>query len=472
MKKTALRLIAAFVAVVMIFNVFGVSTVTTEAKESKKYVIKVNLGTNCTTIYKNGKAVKAMICSPSNETPVGTFHIPVKYRWHEMIGNCYAQYCSRITTGILFHSVWYYKNGDKSTMSVSAYNVMGNKASHGCVRLLCKDAKWIYDNCPVGTKIVIFRGKKKDDPIKRPSFTPIRTGARTSWDPTDPDPKNPYQKSKPTIKAKTKTIEYGKKVKLNNLITAKDKLGNTLTTKNAKIKIKGKINTKKLGKYKITYKVTDSMGNKRTKTLTFKVVDTKKPIITGAANKSDVAQNSIVNVLSGISAKAVSGKNLNSKIKVSVKYNNENIAVNKGNVKFEKIGSYKITYSVKGTNKKTAKKTVTYTVKDHKVRMVMKNTNVTIRQNSTFNPLSYVSYIRDYKGNNLVVSKSVTVSGKVDTSKPGTYILTYRGQYANQAYTASVATLKVVVEKVEEETTTEPVTTEPITTAPEITVGE
>lgn len=106
------------------------------AKESAAYTIKVNLGTNCTTIYNSrGKAIKAMICSPSNETPVGTFYVPVKYRWHEMIGNCYAQYCTRITEGILFHSVWYYKNGDKSTMSVSAYNVMGQKASHGCVMI-------------------------------------------------------------------------------------------------------------------------------------------------------------------------------------------------------------------------------------------------------------------------------------------------------------------------------------------------
>ena len=46
-------------------------------------------------------------------------------------------------------------------MSVKAYNVMGQKASHGCVRLLCKDSKWIYDHCALGTKVIIFRGTKK-----------------------------------------------------------------------------------------------------------------------------------------------------------------------------------------------------------------------------------------------------------------------------------------------------------------------
>ena len=60
--------------VVMAFGISDTATVKTEAKESKGYVIKVNLGTNCTTVYKNGKAIKAMICSPSNETPTGTFY--------------------------------------------------------------------------------------------------------------------------------------------------------------------------------------------------------------------------------------------------------------------------------------------------------------------------------------------------------------------------------------------------------------
>lgn len=79
-------------AVVMIATFTHFNATKTEAKESTNYVIKVNLGTNCTTIYnKEGKAIKAMICSPSSETPTGTFYVPVKYRWHEMIGNCYAR---------------------------------------------------------------------------------------------------------------------------------------------------------------------------------------------------------------------------------------------------------------------------------------------------------------------------------------------------------------------------------------------
>lgn len=462
MKKIALKLVASLMIVVMAFSISGITTVNTEAKESKDYVIKVNLGTNCTTVYKNGKAIKAMICSPSNETPVGTFYTPVKYRWHEMIGNCYAQYCTRITGSILFHSVWYYKNGDKSTMSVRAYNVMGQKASHGCVRLLCKDSKWIYDHCALGTKVVIFRGTKKDDPIKRPSFTPITNGKFTDWDPTDPDPKNPYRKAKPTITAITKTIEYGTNINVKDLIVAKDVSGNTITKK---IKAKGKVNTQKLGKYKVTYTVKDSLGKKAKKTITFKVVDTKKPVISGVASNKDVALNSSVNLMSNVSAKTVPGKDITSKLKVTVKYKNKSVKVKKGVVKFTNKGKYKITYTVTGTNKKKAKKTVKYTVKDHKVKLTMKNETVKVKQNSTFNPLSYVASVKDYKGKDLNIKNSVKVTGKADTTKPGTYTLTYKAQDSNRKYTASTATLKVVVEAVSEPTTTQPTITEPETTS-------
>lgn len=470
MKNILTKCISLSMAVVMILGMTYIETVKTEAKESTNYTIKVNLGTNCTTIYnKKGKPIKAMICSPSSETPTGTFYVPVKYRWHEMIGNCYAQYCTRIAPQILFHSVWYYKNGDKSTMSVSAYNVMGQKASHGCVRLLCKDAKWIYDHCAVGTKIVIFWGKKKDDPLKRPSFTPINTGAFTSWDPTDPDKRNPYRKAKPRISVKSSTIEYGKKVKLINLVTIKDSAGNTLTKKNAKIKISGKVNTKKLGKYKVKYIVKDSMGNSASKKITFKVEDNKKPYLKGTKSKKNVPMGSTVDLLKGINAASVSGQNLTSRIKVSVKYKNKKVNVVRGKVNFALTGTYKVTYKVKGVNKKTRTKTVTYKVEDHRVKFALNTTSVTLKQGDIFNPYSYVKYLQAYNGKALSIPSSVKYTGNVDTTNPGVYTITYTAQYKDQIYTARKAVLKVTVEAVEESTTPEETTKPEETTQPEET---
>ena len=70
MKKITSKLVAVLMIVVMAFGISGTATVKTEAKESKGYVIKVNLGTNCTTVYKNGKAIKEYI--HENQTGIET----------------------------------------------------------------------------------------------------------------------------------------------------------------------------------------------------------------------------------------------------------------------------------------------------------------------------------------------------------------------------------------------------------------
>lgn len=481
MKNLLKKCVAIVMAIVVGLGVAQLNTAVTYADvtKSKNYTIKVNLGTNCVTVYnQDGKAIRAMICSPGAATPTGTFYIPEQYRWHAMMGNCYAQYCSRIVGGILFHSVWYYTNGDNSSMSVSAYNSMGNTVSHGCVRLLCKDAKWVYDHCAVGTKVVIFRGNSGDDPLGRPSFTPIRTGAFTSWDPTDPDPRNPYRKAEPKIYANTTTIEYGTKVELLDLVTIKDSAGNELTENNATIKVSGKINTKKLGKYTIKYSAKDSIGNSKTETKTFEVVDTKNPIMSGVKTRKNIPMGSSKNLLSGVKAKAVSGKNLTSKIKVSVTYKKKKVKVSKGIVKFNKKGTYKITYQVKGINKKISIKTVNYKVTDQRVKFALKKSKVTVNQGKKFDPYKYVKYIKTYKGKSLNKKKNVSVSGKVKINKPGTYKITYTAKYKNLDYTERTLTLKVKVKAVkkkpakkpDKKPTTPEVTTVPeTTTAPEVT---
>ena len=46
-----------------------------------------------------------------------------------------------------------YKQG---SMSVITDGRLGINASHGCVRLNINNAKWIYDNIPRGTKVVVY----------------------------------------------------------------------------------------------------------------------------------------------------------------------------------------------------------------------------------------------------------------------------------------------------------------------------
>ena len=163
------------------------------------YYIKINRKQNCITIYtsdENGEYTvpyKAMICSTGlyNATPRGTFHLSTKYLWRELYGKVYGQYATRITGGVLFHSVPYYKKS-KSALCTEKYNKLGQQASMGCVRLTVEDAKWIADNCPSGTTVEIY---DDDDPgpLGKPEATHIDTDSpNKGWDPTDPDVENPW----------------------------------------------------------------------------------------------------------------------------------------------------------------------------------------------------------------------------------------------------------------------------------------
>ena len=146
------------------------------------YEIRVNKQESCITIYKDGVPIKAMTCSPGDATPVGTFYLAGKWRWNALMGGVQGQYCSQIQGDFLFHSVLYNKTNPR-TLIPSSYNNLGKRVSHGCVRLQVIDAKWIFDNCPRGTKITIYNSSDPG-PLGKPALQKI-PGSQT-WDPTDP----------------------------------------------------------------------------------------------------------------------------------------------------------------------------------------------------------------------------------------------------------------------------------------------
>lgn len=161
----------------------------------KPYYIEVNRKQNVVMVYglENGeytKLVKTFICSVGTSTPTGTYKISDKYRWRYLYGDVWGQYATRITGSILFHSVPYQKK-DKSTLEYWEFNKLGTKASLGCVRLMVSDTKWIYDNCPKGTKVTIYDSDELK--VSKPSAPTIDSSSpNRGWDPTDPDPNNPW----------------------------------------------------------------------------------------------------------------------------------------------------------------------------------------------------------------------------------------------------------------------------------------
>lgn len=133
----------------------------------------------------------AFVCGPGQTTPIGTFRTPFKAAWHPLQG-CWGQYCTQITGNYLFHSSPY-NSPNKNDLSYRLYNQLGTVCSHGCVRLTVADAKWIYDNCPLGTTVSIYNASSL--PVPKPSAPWLDISSpNRGWDPTDPDPANPWNK--------------------------------------------------------------------------------------------------------------------------------------------------------------------------------------------------------------------------------------------------------------------------------------
>ena len=171
----------------------------TEQEDPLPYYIKINRQQNVITVYEkndNGEytePVRAILCSTGlyNATPKGVFHLSNKYIWRELNGGVYGQYASRITGGVLFHSVPY-ASKNKSTLYWDKYNKLGQQASMGCVRLTVEDAKWIYDNCPSGTAVEVY-DSEDPGPLGKPEAMKLdKDNANKGWDPTDPDENNPW----------------------------------------------------------------------------------------------------------------------------------------------------------------------------------------------------------------------------------------------------------------------------------------
>ncbi|MBS7262764.1 MAG: L,D-transpeptidase [Eubacteriales bacterium] len=175
------------------------------------YRIEVNIAAQVVTVYRlsDGGIEKQFICSTgtvSNPTPTGSYTIQKHEKWLSFpeFGGSWGQYTSNIVDQIWFHSLTY-KSKNTYSLNNTAYGQLGSRASHGCIRLLCGDAYWIFANCAVGTKVDIVEGTA--DPLLTqsllPAYRPLpkiydpKLKSYVYWDPTDPDSSNPWRQPNP-----------------------------------------------------------------------------------------------------------------------------------------------------------------------------------------------------------------------------------------------------------------------------------
>ncbi len=233
-----------------------------DTSDYNKYLIKVNRLANCVTIYTFDEygeytvPVKAMVCSCGGEnTPLGTFSLSDKYTWAFLMGGVWGQYSSRVFQGILFHSVPY-SEASPDTLITEEYNKLGTTASHGCIRLPQRDAKWIFDNCKAGTEVIIY-DDSDPGPLGKPQ--PIRIPEGCGWDPTDTNLDNPWHSGELVLKAEGELItQVGKRPEYLRGVSAVDPCGNDIT---ASVRLVKEPNYMVIGKSSVIYSVTDALGN-------------------------------------------------------------------------------------------------------------------------------------------------------------------------------------------------------------------
>lgn len=274
---------------------------TTLANDSYKYLIKVNRLLNCVTIYtKDSKGnytvpYKAMACSTGKNiknTPLGTFNTSSKYTWRQMVDGTHSQYATRVYGGILFHSVPCY-SPKKNQLEYEEFNKLGSPASLGCIRLTVADSKWIYDNCPSGTTVIIYDDANSPGPLGKPSVIKIPAGSpHRGWDPTDPDPANPWNSCAPTITASDITVSVGTNINLLSAVKATDTCGNDISSS---VSVKGSYDVNIPGTYQITLSVTDLLGRSASKTINVNIINKSNINNNNTNNNSNAGNNSDTN---------------------------------------------------------------------------------------------------------------------------------------------------------------------------------
>ena len=165
------------------------------------YAITVDVNNQVTTVYgldDKGEytvPVRRMICSTGTKaTPstVGEFTLTGRNaRWCYFPSyNSHAQYWTKINDYIAFHSV-IYREGDYNALDTKSYNKLGQRASHGCIRLMVHDSQWIYENIGKGVVVTITEDLPSDEELRKsvakPALNSSKTGPVSTPEPT-PEP--------------------------------------------------------------------------------------------------------------------------------------------------------------------------------------------------------------------------------------------------------------------------------------------
>lgn len=177
----------AILIILSALNIFYGHPIEVEAaKEPHKYQIRVDLTENLIFIDEWNSDLQTYVitdhvflCSPgmyATPTPTGTFTArPRAIDWQydpegtgewerfRSWGHCYVNSTTTITGAVVFHSPPS-SRPDYNSASQRDIDLMGSRASHGCVRLWPRQSAWIRTNCD-GATVKIYYGAGYDDKL-------------------------------------------------------------------------------------------------------------------------------------------------------------------------------------------------------------------------------------------------------------------------------------------------------------------
>ena len=190
----------------MIFNNQDVSNAFATPKPTPvptpiPYAVTVDVVNQVVNVYgrdENGgytNLVRQMICSTGTKaypSDLGDWTLNGKTaRWATFPkwGGGWAQYWTRINSGIAFHSVLY-NTTNTMDLATGSYYALGSRASHGCIRLPVSDAKWVYENLGKGV-VVTIRNDLPSDPELTQSLKPAPLDKSRMLPKATPEPTPP-----------------------------------------------------------------------------------------------------------------------------------------------------------------------------------------------------------------------------------------------------------------------------------------
>lgn len=123
------------------------------------YLILVNRSIHKVSIYRRSGGIwcplKKVYCGDgkaSTPTIEGSFSVGIRMLYFDS-GSARCWYATQFCGNYLFHSVLYYQNSSPSSVMDGR---VGVGVSHGCVRLQIDNARWIYNNIPRGTRVIVY----------------------------------------------------------------------------------------------------------------------------------------------------------------------------------------------------------------------------------------------------------------------------------------------------------------------------